>query len=261
MNKFYPMKIVSISSLVLLIILFTGCNSKRSKNINSKIENDTVTVADTGFTGITKYYNGKMIMKEVTFKNGVQQGLTKTFYPDGKLYQTIWYEKGVREDTSRWYYKDGKVFRASPYKNDTINGTQLQYYRSGRVKAKMSYISGIRTPYLEEFTMDGKLVKGYPELIIKAKDEYKDRGVYTLTLELSNKSDKVKYYKGGYIDGLFDPAKYPVIKTAEGKGYLVLNKTGTAKAPYVEVIAEVPTDFGNYCLINKKIDLPYNDLK
>lgn len=256
------MKIFSYLFIIIILSLNAGCLNKGPKNAKSGSENmiDTSTVADTGFTGITKYNLGDRIVKEVTFKNGIRQGLMKTYNPNGTLLQTFWYEKGLRSDTACMYYEDGKIFRKTPYLRDSMNGTQIQYYKTGKVKAKLSYVIGLRTPYLEEFSRDGQKVTGYPDLIIKTNDSYIQNGTYNIYLELTDKKAKVVYYRGEFIDGLFVPKKYKIIKETDGKGYLVLRKTGSPKSDYVGVIAQILTPFGNNYLVYKKIDLPYKDL-
>ena len=245
---------------ILAMLLISGCNGKGGGKKDSQTGNDTITVSDTGYTGIKQYMSGQVLVKEVTFKNGVREGLMKSFYQNGKVRQTFWYENGLREDSAKWYYQEGQVFRSTPYKNDTIDGTQKQYYRNGRVKAKLSYIKGLRTPYLEEFTQEGKLVGGYPELVVNIRDDYQTKGVYRVSLNLSDKSTKVRYYRGDFSNGVFDTAYCKKINTIKGIGYLDLKKTGSPKTGYVGVIAEILTNYGNNYLVYKKIELPYNDL-
>ncbi|HOU96710.1 MAG TPA: hypothetical protein PLN06_08835, partial [Bacteroidales bacterium] len=170
-------------------------------------------------------------------------------------------ENGLREDTAVWYYEDGKVFRKTPYRRDTIHGTQIQYYKSGRVKAKLEFEKGLRKPYLEEFNSDGTPIKDYPEVVIETIDNYKTNGTYTIKLSLNKKDVKVNFYRGGYVNGLFDPQKVTKINDSEYTGIIRLKKTGTQQPDYVEIIAEISTPMGNKLLVNKKINLPYNDLK
>jgi hypothetical protein len=255
------MKIISGSLIIIAsVFILAGCNGKRTSTKDSGLETDTITVADTGFTGISKYMNGVLLFKEVTFKNGVRQGLMKTFYESGKVRQTFWYDNGVRQDSSIWYYEEGQVFRTTPYKNDTIDGIQKQYYRTGRVKAKIGYSKGLRTPYIEEFTPDGKVIGGYSQLVVNTLDNYKTKGVYRITLGLSDKSTKVRYYRGDLSGGVFDTAHCQRIKTVNGIGNLDLRKKSSPTGNSVGVIAEILTNFGNNRLVYKKIDLPYSDL-
>jgi len=256
------MKSFSVT-LIVLITLFTinGCNGKRSVKDNSTIEADSVTVPDTGFTGIKQGMSGRYIVNEVTYKNGVRNGLMKTFYQSGKLRQTFWYVNGLRQDSAIWFWEEGQVFRTTPYINDTMQGVQKQYYRTGKLRARLSYNKGLRTPELEEYTTDGKLVTGYPQLVVNTIDEYKSKGIYIINLSLSDKSKKVKYYRGDFSGGVFDTTRCEKIKTTEGKGKLVLKKSASAKSENVGVIASILTSFGNNYLVYKKLDLPYKDLK
>ena len=255
------MKIIFQFFFVILIISYlTSCNGKGSTKKEQAVVSDSSSVSDTGYTGIKQYMSGKTLVKLVSFKNGVREGLMRSFYQTGELRQTWIYKNGVREDSSIWFYQQGQPFRSTPYKNDTIDGIQKQYYRTGSLKAKIGYSKGLRTTFLQEFTLDGKLVHGYPGLEIKVADEYKTKSLYRLSLGLTNKSINVRYYRGDISNGIFDTAHCKPIKSIKGIGTLELKKSGSPKPSTVGVIAEVLTDFGNNYLIYKKVDLPYPDL-
>lgn len=255
------MKIFSGSVLLVLAIsIIAGCNGKGNVKKESLAVSDSSTVPNTGYTGIKQYMSKKTLVKEVTFKNGVREGLMKSFYQTGEVRQTFWYENGLREDSAKWYYQEGQLFRSTPYKKDTIDGIQKQYYRSGRLKAKLGFSKGLRTTYLEEFTPEGKVVGGYPTLVVNVKDDYKAKGIYRISLELSDKSTSVRYYRGDLSNSLFDTAHCRKINIIKGIGTIDLKKTGSPKTGYVGVIAEILTNFGNNNLVYKKIEVPYNDL-
>jgi hypothetical protein len=255
------MKIFPGSLLLILAIPFiTSCNGKGPVKKEIQAVSDSTTVPDTGYTGIKQYMSGKNLIKEVTFKNGVREGLMKSFYQTGEVRQTFMYRNGSREDSAMWYYQEGQPFRATPYKRDTIDGIQKQYYRTGRLKAKLGYSKGLRTTFLQEFTPEGKLVGGYPSLIVNITDSYKTKGIYRVSLELSNKSTNVRFWRGELANGLFDTAHCRKINTTKGIGSLDLKKTGSKKSSSVGVIAEILTNFGNNYLEYKKIELPYSDL-
>lgn len=256
------MKLINHSFLLIFsILLLAGCNGKKNVTKEPVIAVDTVSVPDTGFTGIKQYMGGKYLIKEVTFKNGVRQGLMKAFYQDGRVRQTFWYENGMREDSSIWFYLEGQKFRTTPYKRDTIDGIQRQYYRTGSLKAKIGYSKGLRTTFFEEYGKDGKIVRGYPDVLVKTTDEYKTRSVYKIALELTDKSYGVKFFRGDLSNGLFDTAHVTPIKVVKETGILELKKSSSPQPGFVGVIAEIVTNFGNHYLVYKKIDLPYNDLK
>jgi hypothetical protein len=258
------MKVFTGSFLIILILFAgAGCTGKGSGKKGSKAEKDTITVADTGFTGIKQFYDytGNYLIKEVTFKNSIRQGLMKTFYQGGQLYQTFWYENDLREDSAKWYYLESQVFRTTPYKHDTIDGIQKQFFRDGKVRAKIGYSKGLRTRFFQEFDKNGRIVGGYPEIVVTIRDEYSSRGTYQIGLELSDKSKKVKFYNGEFTNDRFDTTRCIRIKTLEGKGVIILKKTGKPQQASVNIIAELLTSYGNRYIEEKKIALPYNDLK
>ncbi len=255
MSRSYNVLIVLLLSLII-----AGCAGKGSAKKESLADADTTMVPDTGFTGIKKYYSNQYLIKEVTFRNGVRQGEMKSFYQGGQLRQTFWYENGLREDSSRWYYLEGQVFRSTPYRHDTIHGTQKQYYRNGRLKARLNYYRGLRTPELEEFTADGKLVSGYPEINHTFTDNYSASGRVRLNLELSDKSTRVKFYRGDFTDGVFDSTKCKLIKSVNGKAFIDLKKTAGQQEDKISIIALAITTFGNNYFTYKRIALPYKDL-
>lgn len=258
------MKVLGNSILILIItLLASGCqgrgSSRQASTDNTAM--DAVTVPDTGFTGIKQYFSGARIIKEVTFKNSIRDGEMKSYYMGGQLYQRFWYENGLREDSAVWYFPEGQVYRLTPYKHDTIDGIQKQFYRTGELKAKLKYIKGFRAPSLEEFTRDGRMVKGYPDISFTIIDNYSTTGKYRINLELSNKSKDVKFYRGDFTNGVFDTLKCSKINTVNGKAFAELRKTGAPQKEYVGIIARVLTAFGNSNLTYKKIELPYKDLK
>jgi hypothetical protein len=260
------MKLFSRSLFVLVVISFiAACNGKKPVNNSNEaaLETpvDTSSVADTGYTGIKQYMSGTTLIKEVTFKNGVRQGLMKSFYQTGQVRQTFWYENGVRQDSSVWYYREGQKFRTTPYKNDTIDGIVKQYYRTGQLKAKIGYSKGFRTLFFEEYKIDGNLIKGYPEVNFRIDDEYKTKGTCRIAIQMSDKLPNVKFFRGGLTNGVFDTTICKPIHTANGVAYVVLKKSSKSGSSSVDIIADVITNFGNNYLIYKKIDLPYPDLK
>jgi hypothetical protein len=253
--------LISSVLIVTIFIALEGCASKGGQKKNSEPDVDTSTVADTGFTGIKQFYSKNFLSYEAEYKNGVRNGLMKTYYQSGKLRQTFHYVNGMREDTAIWYHEDGVIFRKTAFKRDSMNGMQIQYYKSGKVRARLEYVDGLRKPYLEEFREDGRKITTYPVVVIKTKDDYNLNGTYKISLQLDKPDVKVTFYRGDYIDGLFVPKKLKKLNNSETTGYLELTK-GNAPGPgYAGVIAEINTTLGNKMLVYNKISLPYNDLR
>ncbi len=217
-------------------------------------------VADTGYTGVRSYIRDDVKVREVEFKNGIREGLTRTFYKGGVIEQEIPYAGGKKNGEARWYYPDSKLFRVTPYVNDTIHGAQVQYYKSGRVKAKLDYMNGKRLPGLEEYNMNGEKVTGYPGIVFRTNDRYEERGMFKLFIEMTDLSENVKYYRGDLVDGLVDlDSVKPLLQTAT-TGYLDLLKTQGHHADSVVVIAAYLTGYGNRLYYRLAIPLKYKDL-
>ena len=251
------MKLFYASLLISTVLLVNpGCKTKTGSGSG----NENTSAADTGFTGIKKYMSGGHISGETTFENGVKEGLAKTYYASGKLRGTLWYKNGLREDSAKWYFEEGQLFRVTPYIRDTVDGIQKQYFRNGKLKANIGYRKGLRTFEFEEFDMEGRKIGGYPSLVVNTKDEYNTEGIFTLSMELSDKSTKVKYFRGDFSTGVFDSTRSVKINTINGIGRLELKKTATPQEGSVDLLAAIITFYGNNYLVHKKIDLPYKDL-
>jgi len=216
--------------------------------------------ADTGYTGMKNYMRDGVKVKEVHFTNGVREGLTRTFYRGGVTEKEIIYSNGARNGEAKWYYPDSKLFRVTPYENDTINGSQIQYYKNGKVKARINYINGIRSPKLEEYAMSGVRVTDYPEVTYRVTDNYRERGIYKIFIEMSDLAENVKYYRGDYVNGLVDLSVCKSLLQTATTGYLDMKKTDGAAADSVTVIAGYLTGFGNRLYYRIAIPLPYKDL-
>ena len=217
-------------------------------------------VPDTGYTGVKNYIRDDIKVKESTFKNGIREGMTRTFYKGGALEQEIPYSCDKKNGEAKWYYPDGKLFRTTPYLNDTIHGEQIQYYKSGRVKARLGYTDGKRMPGIEEYTMDGVKVTDYPDIRFRVNDRYAERGLYKIFIEMTDMAENVKYYRGDYVNGLVDlDSLVPLLQTAT-TGYLDLQKTPGHQADSVVAVASYLTPFGNRLYYRLAIPLPYKDL-
>ena len=217
-------------------------------------------VPDTGYTGVRSYIKDNIKLREVEFRNGVRQGMTRTFYKGGVLEQEIPYTDGKKNGEATWYYPDSKLFRVTPYLNDTIHGTQIQYYKNGRVKAKISFVEGKRLPGIEEYMMSGDKVTSYPEIKYRANDRYNERGLFKYFVEMSDLAENVKYYRGDLVDGLVNmDSLTPMLQTAT-TGYLDLQKTPDHQADSIVVIASYLTQFGNRLFYRLSLPLPYKDL-
>jgi len=243
---------------VLSILIFGSCQGNSEKGAR-----ETGARADTTgiFSGVKRYYSEGKIIKEVTFVDGLRDGICKNYYDDGRLKRTLIYRNNIREDTAKWYYTEGMVYRTTPYVNDKIHGTQIKYYKSGRIQACLPYRNGLRLPGLEEYYENGLEVKSIPTIEYNINNQYdKNNGLVKIFLKLSNESINVDYYHGSLVDNAFDPEKCRKVTASSGMGFIELHKDAGKGRDYVDVIAVFTTRFGNKEILTRRIKLPYGDL-
>ena len=243
------------------VLLISGCRGKSGTSSSQGTDNENTAAGDTGFTGVKKYKSGGSVVMETTFKNGIKEGLSTTFYENGRIKGTAIYRKGLRQDSAKWFFETGEVFRTTPYINDTVEGIQKQYYRNGKLKARIGYKKGLRTFEFEEFDLNGKKYAGYPDLLVTTKDDYNSRGTFIISLSTSDKNAKVKYYRGDLSSRLFDSTRCEKIKIINGAGVLELKKTGTPQPGTLDILASILSPYGNSYLVYKTVKVPYKDLK
>jgi len=248
-----------ITGLVVITMMASSCRHiLPPKEVKSDI-NDTIVAAS--FTGVKKYFSEGRLIKEVTFKDGIKDGLCKNYYDDGRLKTTIIYRNNIKADTSKWYYPEGGVYRATPYKNGKVDGIQKKYYKNGRLQAELPYSNGFRKPGLKEYFEDGRELTSSVKIVAEINDSYyKSHSKIRVILKLSNDSKNVEFYKGTLSDGAFNPDKCKKVTISSGMGYFELTTDPVNGRGYVDVIAVYSSRFRNKAIITKRIKLPYNNL-
>ena len=108
----------------------------------------------------TTYYDSTQVVKiRVQLKDGVAEGLTQLYYPNGKLKSETVYHHGYRQGPSTQYYEDGKVRARLFYKGDRQDSISRTYFPNGQLNIESTYYAGkLHGPY-KLYSPDGKLQK------------------------------------------------------------------------------------------------------
>ena len=85
--------------------------------------------------------NGTLASEE-HYKDGVIDGLSKVFYPEGGLSEQRLYKQGVRDGLWEQYYPEGKLKLKGTYKAGEKQGAFKILYFSGQLMIAGQYISG-----------------------------------------------------------------------------------------------------------------------
>jgi len=111
-------------------------------------------------------------MVEENFSNDVKQGLTITYFPDGKIMRTINFENGLENGLAKEYSPDGTVITLIEYrrgfvvdreninrhdKNKLKQGRWKFFYPDGKVKTEGIYRDDKRNGYFKEYDDKGML--------------------------------------------------------------------------------------------------------
>jgi len=106
------------------------------------------------------YYhkNGKSIMVEENYKNGLLDGKITTFYPNGGLTETIMYSEGKKEGENLYYSPASIVIKRLNNTNNMLHGPAYYYDAHGNVIIEGTYKLDAKHG-LWKYYQNGKLVK------------------------------------------------------------------------------------------------------
>jgi len=104
---------------------------------------------------ISYYRNAKRTpVKIAEFKNGKLNGVYKEFFEDSIVKLEIYYKDGLRNGPIYVYHPNGSIYISGYYKNDLSNGIWRKYDKKGNVVEEWEYIDGLRKDdekYSKEF--------------------------------------------------------------------------------------------------------------
>ncbi len=83
--------------------------------------------------GPTKIFDKdtKKILREIEYVDGIKSGISKEFFPDGKIKSETEYSDNRKNGTQKEYYQTGNIKRITTFLNNMKNGTETTYYESG----------------------------------------------------------------------------------------------------------------------------------
>jgi antitoxin component YwqK of YwqJK toxin-antitoxin module len=130
---------------------------------------------------------GVEIAREL-YVNGIKEGRSYYYHPNGNLKEEVYYEEGKRQGPSRAFDSDGQLVALQEYHNDYLverirvnrtdnegrkQGQWLEFYEDGTVKREVVYKDNQIDGIYKEFEPDGglSLVMEYEEGRIVEEDE------------------------------------------------------------------------------------------
>lgn len=112
------------------------------------------------------FNDGKTLLSTESYKEGLLDGESKTYYKSGQIAEVAQYKAGKLHGNSIRYSDAGEPTENLTYKAGIIHGPAIIYDEEGEIFARGQYEQGIKAGEWE-FNMDGVMVKTPPEKIIK----------------------------------------------------------------------------------------------
>ena len=84
-----------------------------------------------------------------------QEGLVKTYFPNGKIQSEITYVNKIREGAAKFYYDNGNIRQEFSYVNGKVDGLVKEYYESGKLKQTYNIVEGKKEGPVSLFKEDG----------------------------------------------------------------------------------------------------------
>lgn len=84
------------------------------------------------------YYDNRPAFFE-TYNNGIKEGASGVYYPDGSLSEVFWYENDMRNGPWQQYYENGRVRLDAKFEGDQRHGEFRFYSPSGTLEISGEY--------------------------------------------------------------------------------------------------------------------------
>lgn len=86
-----------------------------------------------------------------------QNGVVRSYYPDGSIYYELSYVNDVLDGTSYWYYQNGNLKMIKEYSKGKLNGYVKEFYENGLLKEEYYVKEGILNGTQRIFYENGAL--------------------------------------------------------------------------------------------------------
>lgn len=96
------------------------------------------------------------MIREETYQKNKLNGLSKTYYPGGKICEEIQYRDSIPEGSVAQYFDNGNKKLVGQYADGLYNGNFIQWHPNGNKSAEGSYTAGIKSGTWKYYHEDGR---------------------------------------------------------------------------------------------------------
>ena len=83
-------------------------------------------------------YDGSVRIRE-SYRDGKLDGISRSYYPGGKVSEEVEWKQGVKEGSWKQYYENGVTRLSGKYKNNLLNGDYEVYFTNSTIKIRGTY--------------------------------------------------------------------------------------------------------------------------
>ena len=98
----------------------------------------------------------RAIVQESMYKDDLQDGEEKMFFPSGKVEELRHYKAGKPDGTAQTFYESGVLRSEVTFVNGAMQGLYKKYYENKQVKESVTFVDNFENGAFEEFYENGK---------------------------------------------------------------------------------------------------------
>jgi len=253
-NRYLPAMKLKFG-IAFIVISFVSCDFLE-KNFSWKDQEEPV--YNDG--GIRSYYdNGKL--KNVCFLDSakLKHGTCISYYESGTVKNKITYVHGEKIRGISHYKDTGTPALDISYGNGMKNGMRRRYYEDGSVASEFEYKNDHPGKGLVEYNKSGKLIEGYPKLLIKPRDLINTHGKYIVEVYFERNSKRGEYYIGKLYEGKYvftNPELARLQSDDDGIArYEISVPKGMFRMEKLHFVGKYKTKRGNPYIVEKSFNL------
>ncbi len=100
------------------------------------------------------------LLKEIKIKNGLYQGLCKSYYKNGNINDIVEFDQGKKNGSLTVFWENGNIRMHKNYVNDTVHGIARNYNEDGSIKEEFLFINSFILIHKKYFqSRDGTYLK------------------------------------------------------------------------------------------------------
>jgi len=254
------MKTYFLLSMLILTTLSQSCTN-RPKVFNEYYPDGIIkkeTEMKDGLpNGMIRTYDERGRLKSTaTVVNGLYEGWMTTYNPaNNKITAKAFYKNDQQNGPVTLYYNTGELYREETYTDGRVDGLVKTYWANGNLQAEVGFKMGMPAIGLKEYDQEGNPIT-QPFLVIEELNQLSYSNTFKLKVYLSDRRAEVDFYEGELINDTYLSPNAVKIRDAKGVALLQYNVLKNHKmVKRVAISARTRTKNGNTLLLHKVYNL------